>query len=418
MIAPGSKGWINKYFEMLEKQHFNLDLVVPNGFSEKEMMHFSLLRTGIIFGIPAEMLFAKGLDESKWTKSEKLKLLLLESLLLMYHNENKSKKLAPSDFKKSLLKFYEGHTSPAISKVFRLFLSESQDEKLEGILSSRLNVKYKVTESKYWLNYLSNSFIYLDVILYREFLRNKKETLSQYSDLADNSLTALSLVVSADSKISDGEKTMFKLFLDSANLNNAHRIVAKQRFLKGAQLDDFTTVARNNWLFQRFLLDISALIIFVNQDLLPEEYPAFEKLCQFLEIPKKEVNSALALIENFVLQNSKKDELISNASSYEKLYGNLSNRWVKILGRNKEKLAKELKESKDLVFLISKSTKEELSKEEKEMVKTQFLDLVKSVPALAIFLLPGGAILLPILLKILPDLVPSAFRDNELEQKK
>jgi hypothetical protein len=55
-----------------------------------------------------------------------------------------------------------------------------------------------------------------------------------------------------------------------------------------------------------------------------------------------------------------------------------------------------------------------LSKDEKEVVRTQFMDIVKTVPSLAIFLLPGGAILLPIVLKVIPNLIPSAFRDNEV----
>jgi hypothetical protein len=97
------------------------------------------------------------------------------------------------------------------------------------------------------------------------------------------------------------------------------------------------------------------------------------------------------------------------------LYDNISKRWIKILGRNKDKLINEIQQSKDLVKLIKKSTTEELSKEEKERVKTQFLDIVKTMPALAIFMLPGGAILLPIVLKIIPNLIPSAFRDNEID---
>jgi hypothetical protein len=39
------------------------------------------------------------------------------------------------------------------------------------------------------------------------------------------------------------------------------------------------------------------------------------------------------------------------------------------------------------------------------------------MPAIAIFLLPGGTILLPLVLKIIPTLVPSAFRDNEIPTK-
>jgi hypothetical protein len=33
-------------------------------------------------------------------------------------------------------------------------------------------------------------------------------------------------------------------------------------------------------------------------------------------------------------------------------------------------------------------------------------------------MLPGGAVLLPIVLKVIPDLIPSAFRDNEVEKEK
>ena len=89
---------------------------------------------------------------------------------------------------------------------------------------------------------------------------------------------------------------------------------------------------------------------------------------------------------------------------------------VGILGRNKDKFVNELKESKELIALIKKSTQQDLSKEEKEKVKTQFMDVLKSVPSVGIFLLPGGAILLPLILKIVPDLMPSAFKENEIKK--
>ena len=95
-----------------------------------------------------------------------------------------------------------------------------------------------------------------------------------------------------------------------------------------------------------------------------------------------------------------------------------SNRWIRILGRNKDKLISELKESKELVSLIKKSTTTELTKKEKELVKDQFMDILKSVPSIGIFLLPGGALLFPLILKIVPDLMPSAFKENELDNKK
>jgi hypothetical protein len=75
-----------------------------------------------------------------------------------------------------------------------------------------------------------------------------------------------------------------------------------------------------------------------------------------------------------------------------------------------------MRESKELMALIQKSRKEELSPMEKEQVRTQFMDLIKTMPSIALFLLPGGSLLLPLILKLVPELVPSAFKVNEIEK--
>lgn len=86
-----------------------------------------------------------------------------------------------------------------------------------------------------------------------------------------------------------------------------------------------------------------------------------------------------------------------------------------LLHKNKLRLHQELKQSKEALFLIRKSTHSKLTQEEKIKIKIQILDICKSIPALAVFLLPGGAILLPLLIKLIPDILPSAFKDDELE---
>ena len=91
-------------------------------------------------------------------------------------------------------------------------------------------------------------------------------------------------------------------------------------------------------------------------------------------------------------------------------------RFLKIIG-NKEKLFSEIKESKELMDLLAKSAIRELRPEEKDQFKSQFYDILKSVPSLAIFLLPGGAILLPLVIKIFPDLLPTSFKENIISKK-
>ncbi|MFL3661695.1 MAG: LETM1 domain-containing protein [Polaribacter sp.] len=83
-----------------------------------------------------------------------------------------------------------------------------------------------------------------------------------------------------------------------------------------------------------------------------------------------------------------------------------------LLQKNKLRLYQELSESKEALFLLRKSTHTPLNEEEKAKVRVQLLDICKAIPALAVFMLPGGALLLPLLIKLLPDILPSAFKDD------
>ena len=88
-----------------------------------------------------------------------------------------------------------------------------------------------------------------------------------------------------------------------------------------------------------------------------------------------------------------------------------------LLLRNKLRLYQELSQSKEAMRLIKKSTHTKLNEEEKEKVKIQLIDICKTIPALTVFLLPGGTLLLPLLIKLIPDILPSAFRDDPTKEK-
>ncbi|MDB4199109.1 LETM1 domain-containing protein [Polaribacter sp.] len=83
-----------------------------------------------------------------------------------------------------------------------------------------------------------------------------------------------------------------------------------------------------------------------------------------------------------------------------------------LLHRNKLRLHQELSQSKEAMFLIKKSMHANLSEEEKLKIRVQLLDICKAIPALAVFMLPGGALLLPLLIKLIPDILPSAFKEE------
>ena len=83
-----------------------------------------------------------------------------------------------------------------------------------------------------------------------------------------------------------------------------------------------------------------------------------------------------------------------------------------LIQRNKKRLAKEISESKELMVLLAHSTQRDLDKDEKKKVKKQLLDICKTGPSLTIFMIPGGSLLLPLLVKFIPQLLPSSFNEN------
>ncbi|PHR72830.1 MAG: hypothetical protein COA67_03780 [Lutibacter sp.] len=84
-----------------------------------------------------------------------------------------------------------------------------------------------------------------------------------------------------------------------------------------------------------------------------------------------------------------------------------------LINKNKQLLIQELNESKELIKLLSKSTHHKLNDDEKLKVKSQLIDILKGIPAFTIFMLPGGALLLPLMIKLIPSLLPSAFREDD-----
>ncbi len=83
-----------------------------------------------------------------------------------------------------------------------------------------------------------------------------------------------------------------------------------------------------------------------------------------------------------------------------------------LLQKNRRRLETELNNNKELLALLFKYTHTKLTESEKEAMKSQLIEVFRTIPAFAIFLLPGGLILLPIVAKLIPDIMPSSFRDD------
>jgi hypothetical protein len=220
----------------------------------------------------------------------------------------------------------------------------------------------------------------------------------------------------ADGVLKVKEKTIFDLFLASAAFDNSKRAYYQELLKTGIDWEMFPSLESESLLFRKYLLDISIFTVWSVSDFSENEYAFLQKVAYQLQFNENDLNDAYSIVVSFILENDDVLPFLQSSNSYDKVFNRLSNRWSKVILRNKDRLTQEIRESRELVELVRKSAVSELTKDEKEKVKTQFLDIIKSVPALAIFMLPGGVVLLPLILKIIPSLIPSAFRDNEVDK--
>jgi LETM1-like protein len=93
----------------------------------------------------------------------------------------------------------------------------------------------------------------------------------------------------------------------------------------------------------------------------------------------------------------------------------ISVRLARALSENIEAVWNEIRETGDLAVLLAKrASGQRLGADEQRRMREQLVDVAKTVPGLAMFTLPGGFVLLPILLKLIPfDMRPSSWRRKE-----
>jgi len=415
MLQPGEKNWIDKYLFLLERGEIEIDVYIPEGLSKCDYIHTTLFETGIVFGIPSHTLFVPAAFQHHWTADEQLQVLLFESLLLVYAVERETlpdKKMIPM-----LLQFYEQYKERNSLNVLKLLFHETQSMQLEKMLSRRVHIR-RTVKNQLWVNYMQSSLVYIDVMAFRDYLLHDRMLKESYGQYVLTTLQTLGAASLADGVINSSEQTLLNVFVSSANIDRGKLRNFKQQLKQHEiNIDTIELPDEEDKLFKNYLIDLAVLTVHSDLTALSNEIVFLDALCDRLELDAEQLQSAIMLIERFVIANNHQVTFLKEQSSYEQLYSNFSKRWVKVLGRNKDRFVEELRESGELLALVNKSRNTELSKEEKEKVKSQFKDIAKSMPAVALFMLPGGTIILPIILRIIPDLVPSAFQGNKISNK-
>lgn len=416
MLNPSKTGWIKKYVSLAKSGAISFRTDASFDPSNLDDVQQKLASSGIIFGVFGKFIFLDYQENFNWTQHEKLKVLYFESLLLLYLQQNHE---TPdyNDFLKQLESFFESSGSRELAKFWSVNRWFKLPKNIEQTIHDRTRIPLSLDQNLL-VSYLQNSLCYIDVTLFYEYL-NTSETLDFRALRTKKIRLTLGTVVHAlhaDQYIDESESKMFQYFMSASDLTHQEKQDFSLMLRSGASLKSLKEARNMNVLFRKYLFELAVFSSLSDTEFSSRERKTLNELSGIFDLSTRDINDCYDLVEQFTVDHEEIITKLKSKNSYERIFHRLSAKWSKLLLRNKDKVVKEIMESGELVALVKKSMNENLTSEEKTKVKTQFYDIIKTVPSLAIFMLPGGAFILPFVLKILPDLVPSAFRDNEVEE--
>ena len=393
-MNPSSSGWINKYVFIL-KQYKNDFIAVD------EQVFYDILReNGFIYGYSTSPINIHITSEYNFTDNELAKVNLLHSLFYYYFQYYPESDY--NDCVAGILDFYH-QILPEKSALFpSLTGKKSIYRQLEAVLSARI-LKGQSLDKFRFEKLMTNALLFVDVIAFKKFLEGQ-ENLPSYMDLVEyNTIHSCFLALQSKENKSSDDMQLLELFYQSDNLlSDQHTAYSQDSQLLLSRVE--------KW----YLLDLVTLAIRNDLHIDPTEEQFLTAFAQQLNLGESDAETAMGSIKKFVEKHQFNIQLFKYKYPVKEFYSQSSKTVTLLILRNKKRLIKEIIQSKDLVILLGKSTYSDLNTEEKKKVKTQLLDICKAVPSLTIFLLPGGSLLLPLLVKFIPELLPSAFQDNKI----
>ena len=235
-------------------------------------------------------------------------------------------------------------------------------------------------------------------------MKNNDISVDFFKNLERKCLALMMFSLNVKIKKSEYDIMLLKMFENSMRYSKVSKV-------KSSEIIDIVFEGKRSELESLYLYEIAHMTLLSDGVVNQNEQVFLSDFYLKLNLNKNSQNNGNELVD--FIKNYKKELPFYNLNHpVKQFYTNTQDIIAKLVSRNKTRLLKELSESRELVKLLGKSTQNELSFEEKKKVKKQLLDICKSIPSLTIFLLPGGGLLLPILIKFIPQLLPSAFNEN------
>lgn len=389
-MNPSASGWIKKLLKEVSTDETFLN-------TSLESFYQDLKYCGFIYGSNVGAV-SNAIPKNDLTDEELCKVNLILAFFYFYEKNPSEEK-----FVDTVINFYSAITVSKASIFDSILGKKKSVALLEALIDKRVHIDDNVF-TKNFSYFITNALLFVDVLAYQRFLESNVVSDRYLQDIEEAIETIVIEVFESKHQKSKYDDSLTKLFKLS------------RRYHANAPLDyGHAIFTLKTSLEKRYIIDIACMASWTDKKIDQSENKFLIEFCNHLELDPSVLKKSILDIDTFYSSNENRIAALGSKNFVKSFYDNSSKMVIKLISRNSKRLLKELKESKELMVLLTKSTTRELTQAEHKKIQEQLLDIFKSIPSLAIFMLPGGAILLPLFIKFIPKLLPSAFDDNRVD---
>jgi hypothetical protein len=412
-MNPGEKGWLKEYLDFRKELLRDITSESKRASHPEHSLYRIIQPTGLMYGQPIGI---KDLPNSdSWDEKDRMKILLAESLIsssLLFHDKAIA---TPDDLSKVMMKaleniggFYNSIFPELATPSKSLFgRRKSPLELAEKILDKRIEYT-SAFDTNFWVQFFHNSLLFLDIFIYGQWIHtNADRIVSDFfkyerEELRFSVVKVIACAAHANLTIEYEERRLLEFFLQSTELPMDKKREAKKIFDEGISLAEINLPTNNSWILKKYFLEIAILTIWADKRVEASELGFLKELCAHLGFSEDDLDTSMLALEGFVLENWDNLNYLQNKQTYDQVSEQFVERMEKITGANKNRLLKEVQESKELMELLRKARTSELSESEKQRMQELLMLALKTIPTFVLISLPQKFLTLPLLLKILP----------------
>lgn len=388
-MNPSASGWVRK---LLKEVSTDTSFTAQSS----DIFYQHLKQCGFIYGSNVHII-NNLLPKKDLTDEELCKANLILSFYYFYSNT-----LSEEKFIDTVISFYNV-IRVSTPSIFDSFLGKKKSAALlENLIDKRIHIDDNIF-TKNFNYFITNALLFIDILAYKKFLETS-DISNSYLQQIESAIEMIAVEV-FESKLqkSKYDDSLIKLFNDS------------RRYQNSKPMDYGDAIATlQTALEKQYTIDTACMASWTDKKIDQSENKFLTQFCEHLDVNPSVLKKSIADIDIFYATNENRIASLGSKNFVKSFYDNSSKMVIKLISRNSKRLLTELRESKELMVLLTKSTQRELTEQEHKKVQEQLMDIFKSIPSLAIFMLPGGAILLPLFIKFIPKLLPSAFDDNRI----